>query len=179
MQFCSYLRIGVTLNINNSAVGSTGMAAKIIRGGTVCGLNGVGKKIGRAYVLISSALWGVWSLRCGAWKLQRGSADTLVSSILTRAVPGSVCSSTLLSPVFLHTVEFIFSSFLLLFSWHLKRVAVNPGLNIAALLCHCMDTDQAGPEMWGRCRHLGFCTVLHDELQKQLKEMTTVLWTLR
>lgn len=170
MQFCSYLRIGVTLNINNSAVGSTGMAAKIIRSGTVCGLKRVGKKIGRAYVLISSALWGVWSLRCGAWKLRRGSADTLVSSILTRAVPGSVCSSTLLSPVLqkgLQAYCTLWSSSFPFFSSFFHGI------------WHCMDTDQAEPEMWGRCRHLGFCGVLHDELQKWLKKVTTVLWTLR
>lgn len=63
MQFCSYLN---ALNINNSGFGFTGMAGKMRRGGTVCALNRVGKKIRRACVVISSALEGIQSIRGGA-----------------------------------------------------------------------------------------------------------------
>lgn len=116
-------------------------------------------------ILITWDLWGVWSARGGFWKSQRGSADALVSPILTRALPSSMCSSTLFSPVLrkglqvycaLFSSPFPFFFLILLFLWDLTRVAMNPGWNVAAFLWHCMDTNQAGPEMWGKCRHLGF-----------------------
>lgn len=64
----------------------------------------------------------------------------------------SMCSSTLFSPILrkgLQAYCSVFSSslpFFSSFSWDLTHAAVNPGLNVAALLCHCMDTDQTEPE---------------------------------